>query len=87
MAVLLVWWRLPESRRSFQVAFLRCLARNQAYGEVGFAALVFEEVERIASEQRWASYGFVTSSSSRVTQGTFTGIDRVFVQPKLSKMP
>ena len=50
-------------------------------------SLVFEEVERIASEQRWASYGFVTSSSSRVTQGTFTGIDRVFVQPKLSKMP
>lgn len=47
--------------------------------------LAFEEVERLASEQRWASYGFVTSSSDRITQGTYTGIDRVFIQPVLTK--
>lgn len=47
--------------------------------------LAFEEVERLASEQRWASYGFVTSSSNRITQGTYTGVDRVFVQPVLTK--
>lgn len=47
--------------------------------------LVFDEVQRLASDQRWASYGFVTSSSDRITQGTYTGIDRVFVQPTLTK--
>ena len=43
-----MWWRLPESRRSFQVAFLCYLAGNQADGEVGFAACVFEESDVVA---------------------------------------
>ena len=37
-----------SARHSFQVAFLRCLAGNQAYGKVGFAALVFKKADVVA---------------------------------------
>ena len=47
--------------------------------------LVFAEKFKIASEQTWASYGFVRSSSNRLTQGTYLGIEQMYIQPKLSK--
>ena len=45
--------------------------------------LIFKEKSKISSEQYWASYGFVRSSSRQITQGTFIGIEKFFIQPKL----
>lgn len=45
--------------------------------------LMFKEKSKISSEQYWASYGFVRSSSRQITQGTFIGIEKFFIQPKL----
>ena len=45
--------------------------------------LTFKEKSKISSEQYWASYGFVRSSSRQITQGTFIGIEKFFIQPKL----
>lgn len=47
----------------------------------------FAEKTRLASEQQWASYGFIRSSSQHVAQGTYLGVYRMFIQPKLSKLP